>query len=128
MLMGCGWMVPRQGASIFASTDGNISWAWVAPMSRRTSGSLGWTDVPVIMCQNTVRSSTFAGSVDQGDAAVYERPAMTSGLGAMIGSALCTISGSSYVPGTLVPMGSPSPDVVMITNCALSGAPHAKGG
>jgi hypothetical protein len=93
--MGCIWIVPRQGASCLARTDGNISFACVAPMSFKTSGSLECTGVSVIMCQKTVRSSALSGSVDQGAAAVCVFPRMTSGEGAIEGARACTIKGSS---------------------------------
>ena len=58
-------------------------------------------------CQNTVRSSTGWGSVAQGAAAVYCCPLIVRGVAAMVGSELCTIFGSLYVPGTLALIGSP---------------------
>jgi hypothetical protein len=58
-------------------------------------------------CQNTVRSSTLWGSVAHGAAAVYCSPLIVRGVAAMVGSELCTIFGSPYVPGTLALIGSP---------------------
>jgi hypothetical protein len=52
---------------------------------------------------------------------------MVRGIGAIAGSGLWTIKGSSYVPGTLALIGSPCPDVLKMMNCALSFAPHGGG-
>ena len=78
-----------------AIRDGNISFAGVAPMSSRTSGSRGCTDVLVMMCQKTVRSRTLAGSVAHGAPAVYDRPEICKLLGVIDGSGLWTMRGSS---------------------------------
>ncbi len=69
-LIGCDWIVPRQGASCFASSDGSISPAAVDPISCNTCGSLGCTGVLVMRCQKQVRSSTAPRSAAQGAAAV----------------------------------------------------------
>jgi hypothetical protein len=92
-----GWActVPRQGASCFASSDGSISSAWVAPIRRSTSGSLGWTGVLVMTCQKHVRSSTSCGSWVHGSAAVVRLPPSVIAVGAIVGSALCVIIVSS---------------------------------
>src|SRR6185369_15580761 len=39
----------------------------------------------------------------------------------MLGSALCTICGSSYIPGTFALIGSPWPEVLKMMNCASPG-------
>ena len=88
-------MVPRHGASCLASSDGSISPAAVAPISCNTCGSFGCTGVFVIRCQKQVRSSTAAGSVAHGAAAVYVWPRIASGVGAIAGSGLWTMFGSS---------------------------------
>src|SRR5579883_1174627 len=119
--MGCDWIVPRHGASSFASIDGSISLVGDAPMSFSTSGSFGWTGVFVIMCQNVVRASTLAGSCAHGVAAMYCCPPMVIAIGAIIGSGGCAIFGSSYVPGTFAFHGSPEPEVWKMMNCALLG-------
>src|SRR5262249_31552146 len=49
------------------------------------------------------------------------------GFGAKALSGLWTMRGSSYMPGTLVLTGSPSPDVLKMMYCALSAAPHGAG-
>src|SRR5262249_33813991 len=97
------------------------------PMSSSTCGSLGCTDVLVMMCQKTVRSRTFWGSVDHGAPAWYDLPRIVRGFGAKALSGLWTMRGSSYMPGTLVLTGSPSPDVLKMMYCALSAAPHGAG-
>src|SRR5271169_4675883 len=112
MLSGCAWIVFRHGAIDFASSEGSISPAAVAPMSSSTSGSFGCTGVPVIRCQKTVRDRTFAGSVDHGIAAVVLVLPTVSGVAAIVGSVLWTMFLSSYVPGTLALIGSPLPDVL----------------
>src|SRR5579872_6640359 len=45
----------------------------------------------------------------------------------MVGSALCTILGSSYVPGALALIGSPLPDVWKMTNWPDEPVGHAGG-
>jgi hypothetical protein len=95
MVMGWVWIVPRQDAMFLASNEGNISPPYVEPMRRSTSGSLGCTGVLVIRCQNVVRSRTACGSVAQGAAAVKLWSRSLSGVGAIAGSRLCTILGSS---------------------------------
>ncbi len=95
--MGCCWIVPRHGASAFASSEGNISFArfCVAPMSCSTCGSLGWIGVSVMMCQNCVRARMLAESVAHGAAAWYVWPPTVTLVGAIVGSVLCTIFESS---------------------------------
>ena len=91
------------------------------PISLSTSGCLGCTGVFVMMCQNAVRSSTLCGSVDHGSAARTAAPPSMNWVGAIVGSALCVMLGSSYVPGTFALIGSPLPEVLRITNCAFDG-------
>src|SRR5258706_9533781 len=124
IVSGCDWIVPRQGAMCFASNEGSISPPYVAPMSLSTSGSLGCTGVLVIMCQKLVRSRTACGSPAHGAAAVNDWPRSDSCVGAINGSGLWTIIGSSYVPGTLALMGSREPQVLKMKYCALLWAPH----
>ena len=124
--MGCVWIVFRHGASAFASSDGSISPAGVAPMSSSTSGSFGCTGVFVMRCQKTVRCE---------DVRRQRRPRRrrrvrsgrraTSCAGAIVGSVLWTMFGSSYVPGTLALIGSPLPDVLKMMYCALLWLAHA---
>src|SRR5882672_9424660 len=121
-------MVPKHGASCFASTDGSISSPCVASISLRTSGSLGCTGVFVIRCQKHVRSRTACGRDAHGVAAVYDFPWIVSVAGAIVGSALCTIFGSSYVPGTFALIGSPLPDVWKMTYWAFALDPHMGSG
>ena len=97
-------------------------------MSLRTSGSFGWTGVLVMRCQNVVRSRTAWGSVAHGAAAVNVCPRSLSGEGAIVASALWTIFGSSYIPGTLALSGSPLPSVLKMKYCALVAAPQAGAG
>ncbi|HZJ63182.1 MAG TPA: hypothetical protein VFD36_06620 [Kofleriaceae bacterium] len=89
------------------------------PISLSTSGCLGCTGVFVMMCQNAVRSSTLCGSVDHGSAARTAAPPSMNWVGAIVGSALCVMLGSSYVPGTFALIGSPLPEVLRMMNCAF---------
>ena len=47
-----------------------------------------------------------------------DRSPMRRAVGVISSALLWTMSGSSYVPGTLALIESPSPDVLKMTNCA----------